>query len=82
MAAKRVMTDLSRSAAAKAARTRRPSSTIHYPTGYFLGNYPDRVGQILDVDVQVAGFVGLEGTVRGLGLLRLQCLQFVLTMPP
>ena len=40
------------------------------------------LGQILDVDVQVAGFVGLEGAVRGLGLLRFQRLQVAYPMPP
>lgn len=29
------------------------------------------LGQVFDVDVQIAGLVGLEGAVRGLGFLRL-----------
>ena len=40
------------------------------------------LGQILDVDVQVAGFVGLEAAVRGLGLLRLQRLQVAHPVAP
>ena len=39
------------------------------------------LGQILDVDVQVAGFVGLEAAMRGLGFLRLQRLQVAHPMP-
>ena len=40
------------------------------------------LGQVFHVDVQVAGFVGLEGAMRGLRLLRLQRLQVAHAMAP
>ncbi len=40
------------------------------------------LGQVFDVDVQVAGIVGLEAAMRGLGLLRLQRLQVAHAVAP